>query len=98
VPVNENLQPKSSDSGEEPAYAERDKAALEDKGALKPCEACGGRFVPLGLRSFLQTIDEPGVMRRGFGTEMALAMCLDCGLMRFHSISLLEMDEGDAAG
>lgn len=87
-----------SESGEESAYAERDKAALEDKGALKPCEACGGNFVPFGMRSFLQLVDEPGTMRRGTGTEMAMAMCANCGLMRFHAVSLLEMDEDDAAG
>lgn len=87
-----------SQSGEEPAYAERDKAALENKGALKPCEACGGDFAPLGLRGFLQMVDEPGTMRRNTGGEMALAMCSNCGLMRFHAVTLLEMDDDDAAG
>lgn len=91
-------EPESPETSQEPAYAERDKAALEDKGALKPCEACGGNFVPFGMRSFLQLVDEPGALRRNTGAEMAMAMCANCGLMRFHAVSLLEMDEDDAAG
>jgi hypothetical protein len=95
--VNENLQPESPESGEEPAYAERDKAALEDKGALKPCEACGGDFAPLGLRSFVQTVNDDDTMRRGVGSTAAIAMCVNCGLMRFHSTTLLYLDEADDA-
>lgn len=93
--MNEELQPESTDSGEEPAYAERDKAALEDKGALKPCEACGGEFRALGLRMFFQSVDDDDTMRRGVGTGVTTAICSNCGLLRFHYPNLLHDEWSD---
>jgi hypothetical protein len=90
---------ESADPGEETAQEQRDKAALEDKGALKPCEACGGDFVPFPVRTFLQTVNADGTMRRGTGAEMVTAMCRACGLMRLHAAELLffEDDEDEDA-
>jgi hypothetical protein len=89
---------KSSDSGEKSAYAEGDEAALDDKGALKPCEACGGDFAPLGLRAFVQTVDDGEVFKTGSGATAAIALCMNCGLMRFHYVNLLRGEIDDAAG
>jgi hypothetical protein len=83
----------SSNPGEKPAYAKRDEAALENKGALKSCEACGGDFVPMGLRGFIQSVEDDGTMRRGIGSSYAIAICRNCGLVRLHSTDLLYLDE-----
>jgi hypothetical protein len=85
----------SPDAGEKTAQEQRDKAALEDKGALKPCEACGGEFVHFPIRTFLQTLNADGTMRRGSGAEMVTAMCRHCGLMRLHAAELLFFDDGE---
>lgn len=83
----EEISPGSS---EKPAYAKGDEAALHDKAALKPCEACGGEFSPLGLRAFVQTIGDNGkTYRHGTGADAAISVCMDCGLLRFHYVSLL---------
>jgi len=98
--VNEELQPESSKSSEDAANRWRDQTALEDKGALKPCEACGGEFRPVGTRTFLQSIDADGSLRSGIGAEAITAICINCGLLRFHFAALLHDDWGDddAAG
>lgn len=95
--MNEELQSESPETGEESAHAERDKAALDDKGALKPCEACGGDFAPLGIRGMIQTVGDDHSIRLGDGGEMVMAMCTNCGLMRLHAVALLFMDEADDA-
>lgn len=84
----------SADTGEESAQAKRDKAALEDKGALKPCEACGGEFGPFPFRSFLQSVED-GTMRRGVGLEVVKSMCSNCGLLRLHVADLLFYEDGE---
>jgi hypothetical protein len=86
---------ESADASEETAQEQRDKAALEDKGALKPCEACGGEFVHFPIRTFLQTVEADGTMRRGTGAEMVTAMCRDCGLMRLHAAQLLFFEDDE---
>lgn len=87
---------ESADASEETAQGKRDKAALEDKGALKPCEACGGEFEPFPIRSFLQSVED-GTMKRGVGLEVVKAMCSDCGLLRLHVAELLFFEDNEDA-
>ncbi len=81
-----------------PTDPERDEAVLDGKGALKPCDACGGEFVALGMRGFLQILNEDRSLTLGEGGEMIVAICNNCGLIRLHSTNLLFMDDNDAAG
>jgi hypothetical protein len=85
----------SPESAEEAAKRAEDLAALEQLGALRACEACGGEFTALGMRALLQLVGEGGRIKLGEGGEMVVAMCTNCGLMRMHSATLLFMDEED---
>lgn len=93
-------EPRSPETAEEAAKRARDEAALDRKGALKACEACGGEFGAMGLRGFVQLIDDDLIIEPGKGGEMVMAMCRNCGLLRLHSVDLLFMGESeqDAAG
>jgi hypothetical protein len=86
---------ESANAGEESAQDQRDKAALDDKGALKSCEVCGGEFAPFPGRAFIQSVEEDGTYRRGMGLEVVKSMCTNCGLLRLHAAELLFFEDGE---
>jgi hypothetical protein len=93
--MNDDLSPETA---EEAANRERDEAALNGKGALKPCEACGSEMYVPGLHVLVQLVSPDRSIKLGEGGEAATAFCSNCGLIRFHLTNLLFKGEDDAAG
>jgi hypothetical protein len=89
---------ESADTGEETAQEQGDKAALDDKGALKPCEVCGGEFAAFPGRAFIQSVEEDGTYTPATGLEVVKSMCTNCGLLRLHVAELLFFEDDEDAG
>jgi hypothetical protein len=89
VEARREARSRAPEEREAPTDPEGDEAVLDRKGALKPCEACGGDFVALDLRGFIQLVNQDLSLTPGSGGEMLMAMCRNCGLMRLHSTTLL---------
>lgn len=70
-----------------PADVDWYREALERKGALRPCEACGQTvsWAVQPNRGLVQTINEEagaGIIEPGHGIEVVRASCPNCGLLR----------------
>jgi hypothetical protein len=92
--MNDEISPETA---EEAAKRERDEAALDRKGATKPCEACGSEFYVSGLDALVQLVHPDGSVKLGEGGKAVTAFCSNCGLVRLHLTNLLFKDEADAS-
>ncbi|MGN6663026.1 MAG: hypothetical protein ACTHK6_02280 [Solirubrobacterales bacterium] len=88
--MNDEISPETA---EEAANRERDEAALDRKGATKPCEACGSEFYVSGLHVLVQLVGSGKSIKLGEGGEAVTAFCSNCGLIRLHLTNLLFKDE-----
>jgi hypothetical protein len=69
------------------------RAALERKGALADCEACGGDTWGVGQRLLLlPALDAAGGWMPGRGVDVVPVFCRHCGLLRLHAATLLLRD------
>jgi hypothetical protein len=69
------------------------RAALERKGALADCEACGSNAWGVGQRLLLlPALDASGSWVAGRGVDAIPVFCRRCGLLRLHAATILLRD------
>jgi len=67
--------------------------ALDRKGAVHKCEACGkDKWVVAQSLMLLQVMDPAGGITPGNGVEVVPVFCNNCGLIRQHAVSILASD------
>jgi hypothetical protein len=69
--------------------------ALEAKGAVKPCEACGtNAWGPARGGVFLPGFEDKEKITLGPGFVAIAIICTNCGLVRIHHMPQLESGRG----
>jgi hypothetical protein len=67
--------------------------ALDRKGAVHKCEACGkDEWVISQNLMLLQTLQPGGGLMPGTGVEVVPVFCNNCGLIRLHATTILVGD------
>ncbi|HEY2602653.1 MAG TPA: hypothetical protein VGI67_13935 [Thermoleophilaceae bacterium] len=67
--------------------------ALDRKGAVHKCEACGkDRWVISQSQFLLQALSSSGTIVPGQGVEVVSVFCNNCGLIRLHAGTILVQD------
>ena len=67
--------------------------ALDRKGAVHKCEACGkDKWVISQNMMLLQTLQPGGGILPGQGVEVVPVFCNHCGLIRLHATTILAGD------
>ncbi len=67
--------------------------ALDRKGAVHKCEACGkDKWVISQNMMLLQTLQPDGGILPGHGVEVVPVFCNHCGLIRLHATTILAGD------
>jgi hypothetical protein len=67
--------------------------ALDRKGAVHKCEACGkDKWVISQNMMLLQTLQPGGGILPGHGVEVVPVFCNNCGLIRLHATTILVGD------
>jgi hypothetical protein len=67
--------------------------ALDRKGAVHKCEACGkDKWVISQNMMLLQTLQPGGGILPGQGVEVVPVFCNNCGLIRLHATTILVGD------
>jgi hypothetical protein len=67
--------------------------ALDRKGAVHKCEACGkDKWVISQNMMLLQTLQPGGAILPGHGVEVVPVFCNHCGLIRLHATTILVGD------
>jgi hypothetical protein len=67
--------------------------ALDRKGAVHKCEACGkDKWVISQSLMLLQALEPDGAITPGQGVEVVPVFCNNCGLIRLHATTILVGD------
>jgi hypothetical protein len=67
--------------------------ALDRKGAVNKCEACGqDKWVVSQSLMLLQALDPAGAVIPGHGVEVVPVFCNHCGMIRLHAVTILASD------
>lgn len=67
--------------------------ALDRKGAVHKCEACGNdKWVVSQSLMLLQALLPDGAVQPGHGVEVVPVFCNHCGLIRLHATTILVVD------
>jgi len=67
--------------------------ALDRKGAVHKCEACGkDKWVVSQGLMLLQAMTPDGGVQPGHGVEVVPVFCNHCGLIRLHAVTILVQD------
>jgi len=67
--------------------------ALERKGAVRRCDACGSdKWIVSQSLFLLQALDRGGAVIPGQGVEVVPVFCNHCGLIRMHAVTVLAAD------
>ena len=67
--------------------------ALDRKGAVHKCEACGkDKWVVSQSLMLLQALLPDGAIQAGHGVEVVPVFCNHCGLIRLHAVTVLAQD------
>ena len=67
--------------------------ALDRKGAVHKCEACGkDKWVVSQSLMLLQALMPDGGLQPGHGVEVVPVFCNHCGLIRLHAVTILVQD------
>jgi hypothetical protein len=67
--------------------------ALDRKGAVHKCEACGkDKWVISSSMMLLQALQPDGGVTPGQGVEVVPVFCNNCGLIRLHATTVLLRD------
>jgi hypothetical protein len=67
--------------------------ALNRKGAVQKCEACGkDKWVVSQSLMLLQALLPDGAIQPGHGVEVVPVFCNHCGLIRLHAVTVLVQD------
>ena len=67
--------------------------ALDRKGAVHKCEACGkDQWVVSQNMMLLQALSPDGAVVPGQGVEAVAVFCNHCGLIRLHAVTVLVQD------
>jgi hypothetical protein len=67
--------------------------ALDRKGAVRKCDACGkDRWVVSQTLMLLQTLARDGTVVPGEGVEVVPVFCNHCGMIRLHASTILVAD------
>lgn len=68
--------------------------ALERKGAVRKCDACGNdKWIVSQTVFLLQALGDGGAVVPGQGVEVVPVFCNHCGLIRLHASTVLMKEE-----